>query len=391
MLLINMFNLRLSNRPILVFILFTLSISLIPSCSKSKKSKLPACTSENLFTEPAVPLTAISHLDVIGSLAPVGGSPLPKSHTAYLMNTLNVPVTASGAFTISRISVTTYVASPTRQGFTDHSLSFDVCAEVSGDYAHISTLSEELSGQFNADANCSEYNTVDETIRTCGSEVNIKVTAGTPLGVTATAAHTQNLDIGMRDSRLVDYANPSRYMDDGRGALCPWDFFIPSVKASLYPLISGTGTPPATESPECGTMAVDVAGTAKGRWTPQANPADGSDPTSGDFFVLVSNPNFPESEIAISTRIAALNTSSLSTFPVDLSSRLNVNPSDITANGTIYCYDENLASSTYSYFVQLISAGNLRVEKFDHLAGSSICNTAPTSWAFTSSAIDLIR
>ncbi|MBI4951835.1 MAG: hypothetical protein HY908_07355 [Myxococcales bacterium] len=140
-------------------------------------------------------------------------------------------------------------------------------------------------------------------------------------------------------------------------------------------------------------MAIDVEATAAGRWTLKAAPADGTDPTAGDFAVLAGDPYAPESRVVLSTRITSL-VAGGSVFPSFVrapAGRLNVSPSSIGLDNLVYCYDEDLATSTFSYLVRMTTAQEMKMEKVAHAAGSSVCNAAPSTWAFSANAVDLIR
>jgi hypothetical protein len=371
------------------FVIFTKIVLIVSGCSKSSEPSLPACTVNDVFNTPVVPLASVNYAAPIGIMAPVGGSPLPKAHTGFLLNGSAITVTAPGDLHIKSIRKTTYLVSPTRPGYVDYSLFFNVCKEVSGHFGHISSLETDILAKIN-NLQCSQYSTVDETIESCEQNVKFKISEGTIIGTSGTPPHSPALDVGMRDSRLSDYVNPARYGNQKTGALCPWDWYTEPTKSSIYNII-GDGANVTTETPACGTLNIDLAGTAKGRWTLQSAPANGSDPVAGDFFVLAPNVYSPESEVVISTRIAALNTSSLPEYTIQPSGRLNINPMNITSDGLIYCYDTNLANSTFSYILQMTSATVLRVELKSHSAGSSICNMPANSWSFTSSAMNLIR
>jgi hypothetical protein len=198
------------------------------------------------------------------------------------------------------------------------------------------------------------------------------------------------MDVGMRDTRLSDYVNPSRYGNPTSGALCPWDWFDSFAHADVNSRI-GDGSTFTTETPKCGAMAIDLAGTAKGRWTLASAPADGTDPTASNFFVLAPDPYASQTRVVISTRATGLDVAALPKFTVAGSGRLNRSPDAITPDGLIYCYDANLGTSTYSFLVQMTSATTLKAEKKTHSAGASVCNGAPGTWAFTGAAVDLIR
>ncbi len=352
-------------------------------------ASLPACSDADKFGTLPVPLASIHHTAPIGIMAPVGGSPLPKRHTGILLALTGVPVVAPGRLLLHRIRETTYLSSPTRPGYSDYALFFSVCAQVEGHFGHLSSLAPDLLARLNR-PRCSEYSTVDERVRICEYTASLTLSEGSPLGTAGAAPHSPVLDMGMEDSRVADYVNPGRYGSPRKGTLCPWDWFQEGGRSALYARL-GNGATVSTESPQCGSMAVDQAGTAKGRWTLASAPASGTDPTASDFFVLAPDPYASQTKVVISTRVSSLAPGSLPTFSVNSGSRINPPPSSVTPDGQVYCYVPDHASSTYSFFVQMLSAGTLKAEKITHAAGSSPCSLSPASWAFSGAAVELIR
>lgn len=373
----------------------TISIALLILCligfGCSKKEDLPKCTESLKFTQSAVPLTKVEFISPIGIMAPVGGSPLPKGHTGYMLNEEDVSVSSPGSIKIYNIRSTTYLSSPTRPGYTDYSIYYNVCKGLKGHFGHLSELTTSIQSKYNPAANCSEYSTVDEDILSCEQNVKINLSAGDPIGKAGTQPHSPALDMGMLSSEVENYIAPSRYPDPGWGFICPSDWYTEPLKSEMNLLVGSFSGPSANENPKCGSMSIDVEDTAQGRWTLQSSPGNGNDPQDGDFFVLAPNPYAPESEVVISTRISELDTSSLPEFNVILSGRVNVPPTNIALNSEIFCYSTNLGTSTFSYFVRLSSSNILRVEKIEHAAGASPCSNSPGTWAFGVSAVDLIR
>jgi hypothetical protein len=203
----------------------------------------------------------------------------------------------------------------------------------------------------------------------------------------------------MSDSRVTDgYLNAARYgKDNAPGTICPWDFYIESVKTQIYSKIGLSATSLSTESPKCGTLAIDRFGTAAGRWTSKDNPGNGFDPADGKFLVLVADTYRPQTRIAYSTRLDGIASNlqfepvNYPRFPVQESGRVNRQPTQITDDGNIYCYVVDLTTSTESFLVQLINKSELKVEKVMHQAGASSCSRAVNEWNFSSRAITLIR
>lgn len=372
--------------------------SATPSLSETPVSQASKCSNDSLFKRLPVDFSKVSSISPIGVLAPQGGSPLPKYHTGFLLNELGVPVIAPGDLTITEIRKVSYILSPTRPGYIDYALFFSVCDEVTGHFGHITNLNSNLQPPVAA-FECSKYSTVDETVESCTARTSIKVSEGTQLATSGTASHSPAIDLGMEDKRLSDgFLNPERYgKTNAPGTLCPWDFYTEDLKVQLYSKIGQMATNLTTENPKCGTVAVDKKGTAAGRWTPQENQGNGMDPADGRFLVFTPDTYKPESRIAFSTRIKEIAPSSqyevvnYPRFPLQVSGRINLAPSRVSADGQIYCYVVDAASSTESFLLQLVNDAKLKVEKITHTAGATNCNQSPSQWNFSPNAITLIR
>lgn len=224
-----------------------------------------------------------------------------------------------------------------------------MCDEVCGHFGHVTDLNLKLQPSASA-FECSSYSTVDETVEMCEANTNIKVVEGTQIATSGTASHSPAIDMGMADERFSDYINPERFVrpqtrdEKVAGALCPWDFFTEDLKEQLYSKIGMSATNLTTENPKCGSVAVDKAGTAAGRWTPRDNPGDGMDPADGRFLVFTPDTYNPQSRIAFSTRINEITPSAqyeivnYPRFPLEVSGRVNLAPSLVSADGQLYCY-----------------------------------------------------
>jgi hypothetical protein len=315
-----------------------------------------------------------------------------------MLNELGVPLVAPGDLTITEIRKVTYILSPTRPGYIDYALFFSVCDEVSGHFGHVTNLNSDLQ-PLTSTYKCVTYSTVDETVEACTARTSIKVSEGTQLATSGNATHSPAIDMGMEDKRINDgYLNPERYgKTNVPGTLCPWDFYTEALKVQLYAKIGLTTTLLTMENPKCGTVAVDMRGTAAGRWTPKADPGNGMDPADGRFLVFTPDTYKPESRIAFSTRIKEIAPSlqngvvNYPRFPLQVSGRVNLAPSRVSVDGQTYCYIVDPASSTESFLIQLMSEAELKVEKITHSAGATVCNQSPSQWNFSSSAITLIR
>lgn len=356
------------------------------------------CSDDSLFKRLPMEFSKISSVSPIGVFAPVGGSPLPKQHTGFMLNELGVPIIAPGDLTITEIRKVTYSVSPTRPGYVDYALFFSVCDEVKGHFGHVTDLNSNLQPQASA-FQCSKYSTVDETVESCTAYTSIKVVEGTQMATSGNASHSPAVDMGMSDQRVSDgYINPERYgKSKAPGTLCPWDFYTETPKAQLYSKIGLTATNLTTETPKCGTLSIDKAGTAAGRWTPKEDPGNGMDPADGRFLVFAVDTYKPQSRIAFSTRIKEIAPSvqyqvvNYPRFPLQESGRINLAPTRLIPDGQIYCYADDVMTSSESFMIQLVSDNEMKVEKLSHISGQTPCNQSPTQWSFSSKAISLVR
>jgi hypothetical protein len=141
----------------------------------------------------------------------------------------------------------------------------------------------------------------------------------------------------------------------------------------------------------CGSMNVDVAGTAAGVWVLQSAPVN-QEGDETNFVALTPHPLYPQSAQTFSLGPAALAPTfgNLARYPVTASGRVNRRFSDLTGDGQVYCYNFDTAGSNFSYFVRL-SGSVLTIQKVAHGFGATPCGADPSSWAFDGSAQAFIR
>jgi hypothetical protein len=77
---------------------------------------------------------------------------------------------------------------------------------------------------------------------------------------------------------------------------------------------------------------------------------------------------------------------------VTTTGQVNRRFSDVTADGLVYCYfPTSMPTARESYFVQLSNSNVLTIEKVTLSAGQTPCTADPSTWAFTSAAVNFIR
>jgi hypothetical protein len=359
------------------------------------RESMEACGPLPLFTVLPVPAEEIDWADVVGRV----GAPaqtLPKAHTGVILKRAGVPLVAPGDVTVERVGRVRYLASPFRQGLTDYDLTFRACAEVSGHFAHVPTLGSWLPADIQWQ-NCQTYSTPEETVESCSVwNLRIRLAAGEAMGFAGTSPEMGlSLDMGLQDTRVNhQYVSPWRYPEQQLHAVCPFEYYdAASREVFLSRLRDGSspGRSPAGE-PRCGTLQVDVAGTAQGVWaepgmTGTVGPSDGH-----RFVVLVNNPYQPEAELTLALGPDPLGGAN-AVVPKATAGRVNRAFDQVAADGTIHCYGPASIhhGPAASWLLAVGTGGALTIERFGHGDATGPCEGDPTTWAFGAGAVTLVR
>jgi len=370
---------------------FLLSV-LVAACADEVDgpSDTSACTNGLTFAVLPVPMSAVSSVSPLGGMAPPVHT-VPSDHGGIHINGTGVPLVSPVAMRITTINRTRYLVSPFRQGQTDYFFDARLCGSYSLRFSHIITVVDRLASQLGSD--CSTYSTANETVEACENhDANIDLAAGESIG-TVGSATSGAFDFGLYDANNQNFfVNPGRYSGPTRTAICPFAPYPDAIRNQLYALIETAGIRASGEAPQCGSMSVDVAGTAQGVWVQQSNPGS----QTGDetnFLTLAPHPMYPVSKQTVSAgpaAIAALSGSpSLARYPIQSSGRVNRPFKDVSADGLIYCYVYE-ASPNFSYFVRL-AGGVLTIQRVLHAIGLTPCNSDPSSWTFGGAALSFIR
>jgi len=359
------------------------------------------CEPGPYFTELPVPAEAISSFIVLGQFNPPGDV-LPRGQTGLrLVNEDQIPVRAVGDIVIREVESTHWLSSPTRQGHTDYSLAFEIpnCRAITGTYEHIVELEPFLAERL-VSPSCDVYSTESETVRSCRRRVTIPVPVGTLLGhVDGTIS---GLDFDLFDDRVrLDFVAAHRYPVARRGPICPQGLFTPALRDFLLDR-TGRGEIMRTAEPRCGTMDIDVAGTAQGMWVLDGQNVTLSGATFDRFFALAPSELRPDLYHLLVTAHPAFRVDPwgyvIFAFELQGAGRVNRPFSDVSADGTLYCYAagtdpiEFFPVETASFLMALGTDGKITLERRDHAVGESPCHMeAPEAWAFSGAAIRLMR
>lgn len=352
-----------------------------------------ACGAPPWFTVLPVAAGDINAITVFGGLGAPGHT-LPTAHAGFYLSREGVPVSSPGNLRITGLRRTRYLASPTRQGEADFAVEFSVCRNVTGWFGHLTSLSGAFPSSISW-TGCQTYSTADETVEACtASPSGLTLSAGAAMGTAGMSAALGllALDFGLLDDRVTNtYLSPSRHPPPTFTAICAWDKFDAANQAALFAKLRDQARPgvvPAGE-PKCGTMQVDVAGTAKGVWAEQGvtGPVGGNETR---YITLANYPYRPQDHLALSLGPATLG-ATVAVVPRQNTGRVNRAFEQLTADGTLHCYVPAEPGATASWFIAVTGPTTLRIERRAHAAGASPCLADPSTWAFGPAAVTMVR
>jgi hypothetical protein len=342
-----------------------------------------SCGTGPFFGTLPVALGDIEAIPVFGGLGAPGHT-LPTAHTGFYLLRVGAPLVAPAAMQITGLRRVRYLVSPNRQGVEDYTIEFRICREVSGWFGHVTSLSASLSPESVSWGGCSTGSTAIETIESCrATPTRLTVEEGDPLG---TGGHSielglMGLDFGLTDSRVNNfYVARWRHPDPTFHAICPWDQFAPALRDALYAKLVDKSRPvqPAGE-PRCGTMEVDVAGTARGVW---AEPSETS-PLAGNetrYIALANYPYRPQDQLALSLGPTSLG-AVVAVVPRQATGRVNRPFEDVRPDGLVYCYGPDPFVPGQSWLLSMTGPEALTLRRVQHAAGASPCLGDPQGWS----------
>ena len=314
--------------------------------TEKEKAQLPECGS-TLMTVPPVPLDSITGIEPIGSSNPPEHTLASISSDPYIGvkgqgTTATTPLVAPGDLWIILIHP--------RYGVTqdpeDHVIKYAFCKDVYGVVDHVKSFSPEMKKLVDS-YRCSYGGTPGDD--RCPIMLLAPVKAGTPLG---TVGRMQgNFNFGTWDLRVTHrFVSPSRHGFLTKHATCPFDYFAAPLKAELMAKLDG---------PSCGSVEHDVAGTLAGDWFI----GDASPTRHADWGKLLyfgpSNRFADQSVISVSGIFVPQPTKWV--FPAAASGAINRRFADVTADGVIYCYD-NDGTHQYKNYERGVLSGKILVQ-----------------------------
>jgi hypothetical protein len=355
------------------------------ACGDAPTSAGAACEDPPYFTVIPVALDDINAITVIGGLGAPGHT-LPTAHAGIYLARPGVPVISPGNIEVTRLRRVTY---PT-VGLTDYAVEYSVCRDITGWFGHLLTLSSSLAEQDVNWGDCRTYEAAGAPIETCtSSPLSLSLAAGDAIGTAA-----PGFDVGLLDGRVNHYyVSPERFPPAMFHSICPWEQFDAPAQSLLFSRLRDPGQAfaPASGTPRCGSMQVDVNGTAKGVWAEQGV----TGPVAGDerqYITLADHPYRPQEKLALSLGPSTLG-ATVAVVPRLTSGRVNRAFEHLTADGTTYCYGPNQGNqgNRSSWFISLSSPTQLSIEQVVHAVGASPCLADPSTWTPGSARLTMVR
>ena len=370
----------------------------IPTSTPATPTTPPNCPtdlSEPLFEVSPIQLSDLLAIVPLGSLNPPGHT-LPTDHLYFYVRMTgaepstpaSVTVFAPGRIWMTRITEKYYASG----SLPDYTLTIKPCNQFAAYFHHVEELSESLlvhAGSFEDD-DCTTYR--------CSKDVMIEMQAGEIIEVSE-----GGLDFGAMDSRgpPLAYANPARYWSASSGLdphhlVCAIDYYSPNVRDQLLGWMGDhSGQTPRTVEPICGEVEQDEPGTAQGNWFLRGTVGTPPFPNTTHLALVHDNVDPLLGTFSVGAPVPGLGPFAENFAPQTSGGRVNLDFSQVIADGNIYCYDSwhNRLGDPISHpqpriiLIQLTSETTLRIEKQD--TTESECGTGP--WAFQSNFVDFER
>lgn len=374
-------------------------IALAAACSDGTGPHDAACEPGPYFTQLPVDGERISYFLVLGEINPPGDV-FPQGQTGLQLVSADLtPAYAPGDVEITEVSSTLFLESPGRPEHLDYSLTFEIpeCRPTFGVFHHLATLAPDLEARLEG-ATCETYSTESETVRTCVNRVEVPVTAGTVIG--QAGGTITGLDFDLYDRRVTyDFVAGHRY-PMARWAICPQHLFTPELRDFLLER-TGRLELRRTAEPRCGTLEIDIPGTAQGMWVLDGHDVTLSATTFDRFFALAPHDIVPETHNLLATAHPDFTVDPIGyvvfSYRIEDEGRVNRPFAALPPDGTVHCFTPDLALSGLptnlgvSFLTALGVDGLVTLERVDHPSGTSPCDTEPAAWAFSGAAVRLMR
>lgn len=363
--------------------------------TRSPAGAVSCGTTKAIFSVSPVALSDVVGWVPLGNMAPSGHT-FPTDHQYLYVSDANgvtprreVNLVAPGNIVVTRAHLGT-----TNPGaVTDYTLEFSPCAETYAQFGHVLTIAPALLSQLGAfDQDCNSYSPAPgATVSTCQTKVvAVPVSAGALIGTAGGAnPHSLALDFSLWDARVaaLTFANPAHWPAsndrfDQFHVVPASDYFAEPLRSQVAARLgSYDGKAARTAAPVGGTIGVDVPGTAMGFWF---NPSQPTYPETPHLAIAPDKVGPSRIDFSVGLSLPGWSRGWVSFAPVT-AGKVNRSPSQITADGTIYCFE---SPGAWGLLLQVIDASTLRLES----RGTGLLDCAAGQpWTFTGAAFDFKR
>ncbi|MFA5070307.1 MAG: hypothetical protein WC528_03415 [Patescibacteria group bacterium] len=342
----------------------------------SLASDLPACPADTsqIFTVPfmdeGLPLRIIplGNSNESGHVVPVDHIyPYAGEYTA------EVPVYAPSDMTLIWVEIKQkYYKSDDSLIGNDYQINMVPCRGINLSMVHYTKLSPKLAAAVHEEnLNCSQEKTEEDEqswYYTCHPNFDrIQLKAGEIIGYMGKLGpKNMHVDYGLYDYNkpALGFANPDRYYTFTNHAYCLTDYYTPELKAKYSALFGdmrsqGSDTQvfvAKTTEPVCGKIMYDIPGTAAGNWF--KNPVTTKNVTDNNNAMILIHDN-------VETQYAKFTVSNVTGFwfiPKH-AGLIDREYSEVTADGKVYCYDDNRTNGQEKILLQLIDDTHIQIEQ----------------------------
>ncbi|MBI2148594.1 hypothetical protein HYU23_02850 [Candidatus Woesearchaeota archaeon] len=317
----------------------------------------------------------MEHIVPLGLIHPPGHA-LPMDHILLLLpngpggkTKLKTDIRAPGIVRIFGIRSVIYK----RDGVVEskiYSIAFTPCRELTFYFEAINDLSDSLHKEIELQK-C-EPNSQKEGNREflfCEYLVDYVTKAGEIIGTAGGLNGSNTLDWGSYDMRVPKLPFLGRGDEGPNNAVfyttCPLNYYSSSLKDQLYDKLSDPDGQKRTAEPRCGEIMQDKFGTIQGNWqTKKEFRKDGD--TTWSPFMGIGHDNYNASKGIIGVAGTISNSGTINYEP-EHNGTINRESSEVTADGKIYCYQNNRRSNDDTalsgrLLIQLLDPKTLKAE-----------------------------
>ena len=340
--------------------------------NKGNTVNLPSCKGTGQFTTAPVELDSFASIIPLGNLNPVAGHVTPTDHIYFSLRSqsgdpndhsgLTIPVTvrSPGDVTLQEVQASEHML--LGKVTNDYRLAFSPCREMLFFYDHIRTLSPAIQAALDK-AKKPQFCVNDKQGVTGQKMCNYLVSASLKSGDVIGTAGGFSFDFGGYDLRTptLAFINKKRTLG-GFGqyfhTICPLDYFSPAaLKTDLYNRVKNVRKN-SNGLPNCGTTMQDMLGTIQGNWYMQGSTfKNGLQRFDQELAIVHSNTDPGMGVISVGGTIAQ---AAATNFIPAGEGTFNREPSQVGADGNIYCYQDQYARGHFA--IQLTDANHLMIE-----------------------------